>query len=52
MADGSLHVLHLRGSGNETDLDTYRGDGFFPVAPNGRPSACGEINGIPRQSGW
>jgi RHS repeat-associated protein len=52
LGDGSLHVLHLRGSGNETDLDTYRGDGFFQVAPNGSPSACGAINGVRFQSGW
>ncbi len=52
LADGSLHVLHLRGSGNETDLNSYRGDGFFQVSPNGRPSPCGARSGVPMQNGW
>src|SRR5262245_43587702 len=38
LPDGSMHVLHLRGYGNEVN-SAYRGDGFYRFAPNGMIAA-------------
>jgi RHS repeat-associated protein len=51
LADGSTHVLHLAGAGNEVS-DAYRGDGFFEIGPNGSPSDCGLRRGLQPYDGW
>jgi hypothetical protein len=37
LPDGSLHVLHLKGYGEELPNEQYEGDGFFGIKPDGRP---------------
>jgi RHS repeat-associated protein len=39
LADGSQHVLHLRGYGDELG-DGYNGDGYYAIGPDGRRTIC------------
>lgn len=39
LGDGSQHILHLRGYGDEIG-DGYYGDGFYGIGPDGRRSVC------------
>ncbi len=45
LADGSQHVLHLRGYGDELG-DGYRGDGYYAIGPDGRYVGCGTLPNV------
>src|SRR5437773_3149054 len=54
LADGSLHVLHLKPATSNIDWNEgYKGDGFYPITASGKASACAAKWGWPAQTnGW